>query len=52
MIVGVPIRRVDFLPDGSAENIAGQTVADATGQFGNAAVAIIVVGAGFLCNLG
>jgi len=31
MVVGVPIRRIDFLPDGGAEDVAGQTVADSTG---------------------
>ena len=44
VIAGIPIRRVDFLPDGGAERIARQTIADFARQIGQTTVAVVVVG--------
>jgi hypothetical protein len=52
VIAGVPIRRVDFLPDGGAEGLAGQSVADFARQVRQTAIAVVVVGTIVFCNLG
>lgn len=52
VIAGVPIRRVDFLPDGVAEGFAGQSIADFARQVRQTAVTVVVVGTIVFCNLG